>query len=125
MAKNCQNINGHQVVRPPCCSKFMSIATTIRKRVLSSPPPFPASLIDKFSFTAAILSVLAMCGSALFARPFSSYGFVSKLWPLPFLLSNKLSRHMLCVSVCAMAYLCDACHPAQLHFCLATENKLT
>jgi len=48
MAKNCQNINGHQVVRPPCCSKFMSIATTIRKRVLSSPPPFPASLIDKY-----------------------------------------------------------------------------
>lgn len=120
MAKNCQNINGHQVVLLVVANlclllQLFESVSSLTVCFFSAWPLWLINLLLRLPFCRLCSLLVCVCVPAIFR-----YGFVSKLWPLPFLLlSNKLSRHMLCVSVCAMAYLRDSRPPPGRHsyFC--------
>lgn len=101
------------------CQILMTVKLSFCHCLLCYSKVFFASLIDKFTCTQpgshrspsfyahaqSVLSCLRVFSYAIvlcLLLGHFCYGFVSKLWPLPFLLplSNKLNPHMLWASVC-------------------------
>lgn len=112
------NINGRQVQFLPLSIAIATttLTTTIRKCFslvwlinLRVPPCLPHFLYSTHAVCRSLspgFFPLAIVLCLLLGH--FCYGFVSKLWPLPFLLplSNKLNPHMLWASVCTSVCVC-------------------